>query len=154
MDDLEHQVIAAARSWRRRRRNPAIPLALERAVDALEAGELDDDADDGICEDCEHARHRAGQCASFDGERRCACERSTSAVEPGRENDTARTLASVDMTVLDVSVIVSDIEIAARAVRGSSWPGDMAQRMDDRARRLDAFAELLRSAPVYRGPGS
>lgn len=45
---------------------------------------------------------------------------------------------------LDAPGMADDIRTAASAIRGSSWPMDMAQRMEDRANRLVAFADLLR----------
>ena len=47
----------------------------------------------------------------------------------------------------DECYIADDIEVAARAIRGSSWPLDMAQRMEERADRLMAYADSLRSTP-------
>ena len=47
----------------------------------------------------------------------------------------------------DERYIADDIEVAARAIRGSSWPLDMAQRMEERADRLMAYADSLRSTP-------
>lgn len=44
------------------------------------------------------------------------------------------------------SEILRDIEIAARAIRSSSWPLDMAQEMEMRSYRLEAFAKRANSA--------
>lgn len=49
-----------------------------------------------------------------------------------------------------------DVRIAASAVRGSSWPGEMAHDMGQRADRLDALADMLddiRSALRSMEPG-
>lgn len=35
--------------------------------------------------------------------------------------------------------LLRDIGIASRAMRSQSWPGDMADEMDRRSRRIDAF---------------
>lgn len=39
--------------------------------------------------------------------------------------------------------MTGDIRIAARFLRASSWPGEMAEEMEQRSRRLDAFADVL-----------
>lgn len=43
---------------------------------------------------------------------------------------------------------ISDISIAARALRASSWPGEMAEEMEQRSRRLDALVDRLRVAAL------
>ncbi len=47
----------------------------------------------------------------------------------------------------DPRTIAADIETAARAIRGSSWPGEMAQQMEERANRLLTHAANLTSEP-------
>lgn len=42
---------------------------------------------------------------------------------------------------------IADVRIAARFLRASSWPGEMAEEMEQRSRRLDAFAEALEISP-------
>lgn len=37
-----------------------------------------------------------------------------------------------------------DIEIASRAMRSQSWPGEMAEEMEQRANRIDAFLADVR----------
>lgn len=39
--------------------------------------------------------------------------------------------------------IMSDIQTAARFLRASSWPGEMAEEMERRSHRLDAFADSM-----------
>lgn len=39
--------------------------------------------------------------------------------------------------------LVDDLRIASRAIRGSSWPLDMAEDMEQRANRLTWAADLL-----------
>jgi len=58
--------------------------------------------------------------------------------------DVVRAAYAADPTILGTErapqCIVDDIAWAARAIRGSSWPGDMAQDVENRAARLTAFA--------------
>lgn len=43
-----------------------------------------------------------------------------------------------------------DLEMAARALRGSSWPGEMAQRMEEAAARIDGYADRVEELEAER----
>lgn len=46
------------------------------------------------------------------------------------------------MTAAAPSQILADIAVAARALRSSSWPGDMAEMMDRCAERIESWVKL------------
>ena len=42
----------------------------------------------------------------------------------------------------------SDLRTAARALRGTSWPGSLAEDMEQRAARLDRYADAVEEGPA------
>ena len=71
--------------------------------------------------------------------------------------DAIRAAVAADPTIVGMSEVdptqaVMDIASASRSVRGASWPGEMAERMDKMCDRLDMLGVALAMRPLYRKP--